>query len=108
MLAGLRGVRVCVVSGRAQPSLAAWLGKLPIDLVAEHGVWSKRSGIAAWKCHIDPTTLGWLADARAILETYVERAPGRFWRRRPPASPGTTAMSTRIWACTWRVSCACT
>ncbi len=78
MLAGLRGVRVCVVSGRAQASLAAWLGKLPIDLVAEHGVWSKRCGVAAWKCHIDPTTLGWLADARAILETYVERAPGAF------------------------------
>ena len=78
MLAGLQGVRVCVVSGRAQASLAAWLGKLPIDLVAEHGVWSKRRGVAAWKCHIDPTTLGWLADARAILETYVERAPGAF------------------------------
>ncbi len=78
MLASLRGVRVCVVSGRAQSSLAAWLGKLPIDLVAEHGVWSKRAGVAAWKCHIDPSTLGWLGDARGILQTYVERAPGAF------------------------------
>ena len=78
MLGRLSGVRVCVVSGRAQGSLAAWLGKLPIDLVAEHGVWSKRAGVAAWKCHVDPTTLGWLPDARGILETYVERAPGAF------------------------------
>ena len=39
-------------------------------------MWSKRSGVAAWKSHIDPTTLGWLGDARAILETYVQRAPG--------------------------------
>jgi trehalose 6-phosphate synthase/phosphatase len=78
MLAVASGVRVCVVSGRAQASLGAWLGKLPIDLVAEHGVWSKRAGVAAWKCHIDPSTLGWLGDARAILETYVERAPGAF------------------------------
>ncbi|HEY3668921.1 MAG TPA: trehalose-phosphatase, partial [Polyangiaceae bacterium] len=78
VLASLSGVRVCVVSGRAQASLAAWLGRLPIDLVAEHGVWSKRAGVAAWKCHIDPTTLGWLGDARQILETYVERAPGAF------------------------------
>ncbi len=76
MLAAMSGVRVCVVSGRAQESLAAWLGKLPIDLVAEHGVWSKRSNEDSWQCHIDPSSLGWLADARAILRTYVERAPG--------------------------------
>ena len=78
MLASLSGVHVCVVSGRAQPSLAAWLGELPIDLVAEHGVWSKKAEAAGWQCHIDPTTLGWLGDARSILETYVERAPGAF------------------------------
>ena len=76
MLAGLSGVHVCVVSGRAQPSLATWLDALPIDLVAEHGVWTKRAEAAEWKCHIDTSTLDWLSDARAILETYVERAPG--------------------------------
>ena len=76
MLAGLSGVRVCVVSGRAQASLSAWLGALPIDLVAEHGVWSKKAEATEWRCHIDTATLGWLSDARAILETYVERAPG--------------------------------
>jgi trehalose 6-phosphate synthase/phosphatase len=78
MLTALPGVTVCVVSGRAQSSLAAWLGDLPIDLVAEHGVWSKRAGADAgdWKCHIDPTALGWIGDAKSILQTYVERAPG--------------------------------
>jgi len=78
MLAGMSGVEVCVVSGRAQSSLSAWLGDLPIDLVAEHGVWSKRAGSDAgdWKCHIDPTSLGWIDDAKRILQTYVERAPG--------------------------------
>ena len=78
LLSGLSGVRVAVVSGRAQSSLGAWLGKLPVDLVAEHGVWSKRAGGELWKCHIDPSTLGWMADARAILATYVQRAPGAF------------------------------
>jgi len=75
-LAALPGVRMCVVSGRAQASLATWLGMLPIDLVAEHGVWTKLSSEATWKCHIDPAALGWMSDARAILQTYVERAPG--------------------------------
>jgi len=75
-LAGLPQVRVCVVSGRAQESLSLWLGKLPIDLVAEHGVWTKKAGESEWKSHIDPGALGWMNDARTILQTYVERAPG--------------------------------
>ena len=78
MLAEFKGVEVCVVSGRAQPSLGGWLGDLAIDLVAEHGVWSKRAGSPDWKSHIDPNSLGWITDAKAILETYVERAPGAF------------------------------
>ena len=75
-LAHLPGVRVCVVSGRAQGSLAAWLANLPIDLVAEHGVWTKRADEATWKSSIDPNALGWMNDARSVLQTYVERAPG--------------------------------
>jgi len=78
MLASLTGVRVCVVSGRAQPSLSAWLGELPIDLVAEHGVWSKRANGAEWTSHIDSTSVDWITDAKNILQTYVERAPGAF------------------------------
>jgi len=78
MLAGMPRVQVCIVSGRTQSSLAAWFGELAIDLVAEHGVWSKRARENEWKCHIDPNTLGWLADAKRILKTYVERAPGAF------------------------------
>jgi trehalose 6-phosphate synthase/phosphatase len=78
MLAGSSGVHVCVVSGRAQASLAAWLGTLPIDLVAEHGVWSKKAEASEWQSHIDTSALGWMSDARSILATYVERAPGAF------------------------------
>ncbi len=63
---------------RAQSSLAAWLGELPIHLIAEHGVWSKRAQASEWKCHIDPGSLDWLGDAKNILQTYVQRAPGAF------------------------------
>ncbi|MEO8904677.1 MAG: bifunctional alpha,alpha-trehalose-phosphate synthase (UDP-forming)/trehalose-phosphatase [Polyangiaceae bacterium] len=75
-LTSLPGVKLCVVSGRAQTSLQNWFGHLPMDLVAEHGVWSRRIGSTTWQCHIDTNTLGWVADARTILQTYVERAPG--------------------------------
>jgi trehalose 6-phosphate synthase/phosphatase len=78
MLAAMPGVEVCIVSGRTQSSLAAWFGELSIDLVAEHGVWSKRANEPDWKCHIEPSALGWLPEAKNILQTYVERAPGAF------------------------------
>jgi trehalose 6-phosphate synthase/phosphatase len=78
MLAAMPEVQVCVVSGRAQSSLGAWLGELPIDLVAEHGVWSKRARTSEWKCLIETNALDWMADAKKILQTYVERAPGAF------------------------------
>lgn len=75
-LAALPQVRVCVVSGRSQPSLSAWLANLAVDLVAEHGVWTKRAADTSWACHIDTRTLGWMNEARLILQTYVARAPG--------------------------------
>ena len=31
---------VAVVSGRDRATLESWLGDLPVDLVAEHGIWS--------------------------------------------------------------------
>ena len=76
LLADMRQVEVCVVSGRARSSLDEWFGELPVHLVAEHGVWTKRARSDDWQCHIDPSTLGWLPDAKHILETYAERAPG--------------------------------
>ena len=42
MLARLGGSAdndVVVVSGRDHATLEAWLGRLLVDLVAEHGVW---------------------------------------------------------------------
>ncbi|HET7543935.1 MAG TPA: bifunctional alpha,alpha-trehalose-phosphate synthase (UDP-forming)/trehalose-phosphatase [Polyangiaceae bacterium] len=78
MLAETPGVEVCVVSGRVQASLSKWFGELPINLVAEHGVWSKRARSQVWQCHIDRDSLTWLADAKHVLQTYAARAPGAF------------------------------
>jgi len=75
-LGNLPGVRVCIVSGRGHASLQAWLGDLPLDLAGEHGVWTKLASEPEWKCHVDGASLGWKSDVRAVLETYVERAPG--------------------------------
>lgn len=68
--------RVIIISGRKHENLEEWFAKLPVDLIAEHGAWTKNyqeewvqlSGLdSQWKQEINP-----------ILETYVDRTPGSF------------------------------
>jgi len=67
---------VVIVSGRERATLDEWLGELPVELVAEHGVWLKgRSG--DWVT-IEPMSDEWKPRVRPILEMYVDRTPGSF------------------------------
>jgi trehalose 6-phosphate synthase/phosphatase len=75
-LAGLPGVRVAVVSGRTRPSLEGLLGTLPIALVAEHGVWTRRWNGGEWTTAVDAEKHPYLARVREILEDYSARTPG--------------------------------
>ncbi len=75
-LAGLRGVRVAVVSGRTKDSLEVLLGTLPIALVAEHGVWTRDWGKSEWKTSVDATKHAWRGRVREILDDYSARTPG--------------------------------
>lgn len=68
--------QVVMISGRKHENLEDWFAKLPLDIIAEHGVWTKvcqkdwelLPGLDnSWKHHIYP-----------ILETYVDRTPGSF------------------------------
>ncbi len=67
---------VVVISGRDRGNLDEWLGKLPIGLVAEHGVWT-RAHAEEWKL-IQPLANDWKDNIRPILETYAHRLPGAF------------------------------
>lgn len=53
---------VVLISGRDKETLYNWFGKLRINLVAEHGIWTKE----------------WKDKLRAILELYTDRCPGSF------------------------------
>jgi trehalose 6-phosphate synthase/phosphatase len=67
---------VVVISGRERASLEEWLGDLPLDLVAEHGVWLRgRSG--QWVT-AEPMTDEWKPRVRLILDMFVDRTPGSF------------------------------
>lgn len=65
---------VCVVSGRDRSSLGAWLGDVPVHIIAEHGAWL-RDGAGNWTMP-KPLPRGWKDNLRPLLETYVERVPG--------------------------------
>src|SRR5687768_5821480 len=36
--------QVVVISGRDRTTMEDWLGHLPLDFIAEHGVWLRRAG----------------------------------------------------------------
>lgn len=67
---------VVVISGRERTSLEKWLGDLPIDLVAEHGVWLRGRG-GQWVT-AEPMTDEWKPRVRLVLDMYVDRTPGSF------------------------------
>jgi trehalose 6-phosphate synthase/phosphatase len=69
--------RVVVISGRDRATLEDWLGHLPLDFVAEHGVWLRRTG-EDWQLFQEGLRADWKADMRPLLDLYVRRTPGAF------------------------------
>lgn len=76
-LAGKTDTNVVVISGRDRDTLDAWLGALPIDLVAEHGIWLRAQTTGAWMLE-EPLTSEWKEGIHAILAEFVDRTPGSF------------------------------
>ncbi len=63
-----------MVSGRDRISLEKWLGGLPVNFVAEHGVWLKHKD-KQWHL-IRQLQNEWKDHIRPILELYADRLPG--------------------------------
>ncbi len=65
---------VTIISGRPRRTLEEWVGKLPISLIAEHGVWLRNQG-GEWRL-LKTMTTEWKDRVRPILQLYVDRLPG--------------------------------
>lgn len=65
---------VVIISGRNRDFLEKWFGKLPIKLIAEHGVWRKDQ---QWvkSVELDDT---WKAEIKQLLDIFVDRTMGSF------------------------------
>ena len=67
---------VVVVSGRPRATLEAWLGRLDIALVAEHGIWVRERG-GEWT-GIGGLSGDWKPGVRDLMERFVDRLPGAW------------------------------
>jgi trehalose 6-phosphate synthase/phosphatase len=68
--------RVVIISGRNYQTLEKWLQGLQLDVVAEHGAWSKKHGME-WEKFADLSS-DWKPSIRHIMEMYTNRTPGSF------------------------------
>jgi trehalose 6-phosphate synthase/phosphatase len=75
-LTDIKQNRVVIISGRDRNTLESWLGHLPLDFIAEHGVWLRAVG-EDWNL-FQPLRNDWKRELRPVLELYVARTAGAF------------------------------
>ncbi|AEH44473.1 alpha,alpha-trehalose-phosphate synthase (UDP-forming) [Thermodesulfatator indicus DSM 15286] len=67
---------VVLISGRDKDTLEAWFGNIPLNLVAEHGVWIKEAR-GEWQM-IEAISLDWKEAIRPVMENFADITPGAF------------------------------
>jgi len=75
-LAKMPETQVVILSGRDRHNLERCLGRLPVALVAEHGVWVRETN-GNWQM-IRPLLNDWKEQIRPILDRFSSRVPGAF------------------------------
>lgn len=71
-----RNNRVVIVSGRNPRFLEKWFGNLDIDMISEHGAWT-RTKHSEW-VSVPGLSAQWKRDFFPVLETFTDRTPGSF------------------------------
>jgi len=67
---------IVVISGRDVETLEKWLGKLPLNMIAEHGACIKHKG-GEWK-EQSPLNTEWKEQIRPLMQLFVDRCAGSF------------------------------
>ncbi|HET8709511.1 MAG TPA: bifunctional alpha,alpha-trehalose-phosphate synthase (UDP-forming)/trehalose-phosphatase [Candidatus Saccharimonadales bacterium] len=71
-----KAAKIVIVSGRHKDDLEAWLGDLPVALVAEHGAFTREAGKKRW--HTTEADVHWKDRVLPILEKYAALTPGAW------------------------------
>lgn len=92
-----------IISGRPKKTLDKWFGRLPVQLVAEHGGWIKTGKVWQQQARGFET---WKKTLRPLLDYYVDRTAGSFveekdfalvwhYRKVPPSLAGVRKKELR-------------
>lgn len=68
--------RVVIVSGRDPRFLEKWMGELDVDIISEHGAWTKTRH-NNW-ISFPGLNSNWKKDIYPVLEAFTDRTPGAF------------------------------
>jgi trehalose 6-phosphate synthase/phosphatase len=69
---------VVVISGRDKANLDQWLSNLNLSLVAEHGIFTKKTTDKDWHVTPNTATKDWQRIILPVLEKYASKTPGAF------------------------------
>lgn len=72
----LKRTKIVLISGRDKNTLGTWWKDIPIDLIAEHGVWIRKTG-KDWELN-ENVQNDWMETVRPVIETFCDRTPGSF------------------------------
>ncbi len=75
-LSSLPDTTVTIISGRERKILSQWFNSLPINLIAEHGAWTRENG-GDWKS-LMPQDSKWKIKMLPLLERTRTKLPGSF------------------------------
>ncbi len=75
-LHNLPRTHVVLISGRDKETMGTWWKDVPVELIAEHGVWVRKSG-KNWVLN-EKVSNSWMKMVRPVLETFCDRTPGSF------------------------------
>jgi trehalose 6-phosphate synthase/phosphatase len=75
-LAKTKNTRLVIISGRDAATLEAWLGDLPVTLIAEHGAKRKLPGLA-WE-ELVTSSSGWKQVVLPLLARHTAQTEGSF------------------------------
>ncbi|HSP40843.1 MAG TPA: bifunctional alpha,alpha-trehalose-phosphate synthase (UDP-forming)/trehalose-phosphatase [Gillisia sp.] len=75
-LNSLERTQVVLISGRDKETLGTWWKEVPVELIAEHGVWMRKTG-KNWQLN-EKVQNDWMEMVRPVIETFCDRTPGSF------------------------------
>lgn len=81
-LASAPRTRLVIMSGREPGWLQRWFGDLPVDLLAEHGLYLRPRGGTQWEDLAPGTDRSWMPVVEEVMASYVARTPGSFIERK--------------------------